>query len=58
MRVLIQDLLFALRQMGRRPGFTAVVVLTMALGIGANAAIFGVLDAILLRPRRTTMLNS
>ena len=50
MRVLIQDLLFALRQMGSRPGFTAVVVLTMALGIGANAAIFSVLDAILLRP--------
>jgi putative ABC transport system permease protein len=50
MRVLIQDLLFALRQMGRRPGFTTVVVLTMALGIGANAAIFSVLDAILLRP--------
>jgi predicted permease len=50
MSVLMQDLLFALRQMGRRPGFTAVVVLTMALGIGANAAIFSVLDAILLRP--------
>ncbi|MGA2538460.1 MAG: ABC transporter permease [Terracidiphilus sp.] len=50
MRVLIQDLLFAFRQMGRRPGFAAVVVITMALGIGANAAIFSVLDAILLRP--------
>jgi putative ABC transport system permease protein len=50
MRTLIQDLLFAFRQMGRRPAFTAVVVLTMALGIGANAAIFSVLDAILLRP--------
>jgi putative ABC transport system permease protein len=48
--MLIQDLLFAFRQMGRRPGFTAVVVLTMALGIGANVAIFSVLDAILLRP--------
>jgi putative ABC transport system permease protein len=50
MRTLIQDLLFAFRQMGRRPAFTAVVMLTMALGIGANAAIFSVLDAILLRP--------
>ena len=50
MERLLQDIRFGLRQLLRKPGFAALAIISMALGIGANTSIFSLLDTVLFRP--------
>src|SRR5215472_5734120 len=58
MNTWLQDLRYAVRQLRKSPGFTVAAVITLALAIGANALVFGVMDALILRPLNVPQAES
>ena len=52
METFLQDVRFGFRQLIRKPGFAALAIISMALGIGANTSIFSLIDTAVLRPLR------